>query len=43
MPTSHMCIVGELAGGGPLAVAVCVSDMLKVTGAGDTQHLIFDI
>ena len=37
LQTILLCIVGKLAGGGSVAVAVGVSDMCQVTG--DTQHM----
>ena len=37
--TSQLCTVGELAGGGPVAVAVGVSDRGHM--AGLTDNLIF--
>ena len=34
------CILGDVAGGGSMAVAVGVSDMRQVTG--DTRHVTHD-
>ena len=41
LQTNLLCIMGELAGGGSLAVAVCLSDKWKVTG--DRRLVTYDM